>query len=567
MPQAMPVGGRKEDAKAEMTFSKYTRLMSCFTLGILAMMGLSNLACRPRPAAKVTLGPPHGRRLRLQQSTWLPALNMSGARQLQAESICGECARCNNEPYRDSDGKEWQSRCEIMEDDPACAQNFREDHVALTAGLLRACFPNVDMNAKYEMMGNQAKMQFHWDDTADECPQDLVDFLGEVGTKATDATLYLSAEIHPKQDYQEYQNGRIEIGIESESSLWMGFDYQCLDDICEYPGNGRLHARISYPKANGNPLMWRFNDALDCAGTFQDDKGSPLDQFGCDMTKIYEHKIRLGCIDGDALGCDELKCHETAWNADGGACTDMVGLNNWVVENQISTNPAYSACDLVWWQVTTEQFERRSDRCARPVTQEETCEQAAVALGISLTGGSLGECRAYNGMASFAQWGPCTPDHACICHNREGFAAQIDSGSCQEHGYEAVTSISKCQQAAKEIGYERVHGRDGECRIWKDKVSFAAWGPCSHEHECICLPSELGGFTWVSNGPGCEKSVVSLSECDRAVNAFGLTLPFLSREEGPDRACRVHTSTQGADIPSFSAWGACSPSHPCICYK
>eukprot|EP00931_Biecheleriopsis_adriatica_P075568 TRINITY_DN4939_c0_g2_i1.p1 TRINITY_DN4939_c0_g2~~TRINITY_DN4939_c0_g2_i1.p1 ORF type:complete len:515 (+),score=71.02 TRINITY_DN4939_c0_g2_i1:54-1598(+) len=307
---------------------------------------------------------------------------------------------------------------------------------------------------------------------------------------------------------------------------------------------------------------------------------------------------------------------------------------------------------------TAQVFELLSGHCSMPVTDEETCEKAAGALGLSLAEGRLGECRAYDGKVSFSQWGPCTHEHLCICYHRDGYATQVDSRTCEDHGHAAVTLMSKCQQAANELGFGKVYGRSGSCRVWSEKVSFADWGPCTHEHQCVCLPMptvkqevrtqrddnglwfdyqlitsgkcrapviEMGmceqlspsfGFSYnrpsadippgrgmcrvsmahaemsytlggdcseelacvckvlyeenngfmISTGGECAKPVTDLNTCHQAVHNLGLTMDFLNEEEGPDRACRVYTPTGGTSQPSFSAWGACSISHPCVCY-
>eukprot|EP00931_Biecheleriopsis_adriatica_P071453 TRINITY_DN4532_c0_g1_i14.p1 TRINITY_DN4532_c0_g1~~TRINITY_DN4532_c0_g1_i14.p1 ORF type:complete len:1002 (+),score=125.74 TRINITY_DN4532_c0_g1_i14:191-3007(+) len=316
-------------------------------------------------------------------------------------------------------------------------------------------------------------------------------------------------------------------------------------------------------------------------------------------------------------------------------------------------------------QVPTALFERRVAPCNFPVTDEESCEDAANSLGLPLVGGSLGSCRVYDGKASFAQWGACTFDHMCICSSAgAAYAIQIDSGTCEDHGYQAVTSLAECRQSATALGYGKVHGMSsGACRIYLDMVSFASWGPCTHEHQCICLPDPIvttdswimldgiwqnyqviasgtcrspvrspsmcdevarnHGYTFMPNSLRAEEGecrahmlastmseesrdetgdcseshacvclkpkeealgfklitagtcddgynqgkVSDLSECQYASKALGFTMPFLNEELGPDKACRVYIPTQGASLPSFSAWGACSRSHACICHS
>eukprot|EP00931_Biecheleriopsis_adriatica_P097642 TRINITY_DN71459_c0_g1_i1.p1 TRINITY_DN71459_c0_g1~~TRINITY_DN71459_c0_g1_i1.p1 ORF type:complete len:119 (-),score=9.26 TRINITY_DN71459_c0_g1_i1:7-312(-) len=98
-------------------------------------------------------------------------------------------------------------------------------------------------------------------------------------------------------------------------------------------------------------------------------------------------------------------------------------------------------------------------------------------------------------------------------------------------------------------------------------MTYAPWGACSESNACICRQVETHtseGFMMTTSG-ACDRPVSDLGLCQRAVVALGFTLPLLSEEEGPEKACRVYTPTEGASHPSFSDWGDCSPSHPCIC--
>jgi len=267
--------------------------------------------------------------------------------------VCGDCAVCRaTGNWKDDAGDVWPSRCEGVQDDPECAKELYMGYVHLTAELLRACFPNVNLNAKYEHMENKAQM-VDWDDTAAECPQEFVDFLGEIGTNANDATFSLRAEKHPLQDGQP-QEARIEIGI--GRSLWIGFDYRCADDTCKHPGTGTMHARVTYPKAQRNTMIWRFNNAINCLGDFQgggDAGEDPTAAFNCDMVLRNGRMSKLGCPE-DPTNCVAIKCHEDAWNADGGVCEDMAGLNSWIREVHIAPNAALSTCKtLSYWAIMT----------------------------------------------------------------------------------------------------------------------------------------------------------------------------------------------------------------------